>query len=73
MSRRNDQPQRTTHAPGAPDSAPVCAICGAPADQDSEAFPFCSRRCRLIDLGKWLGGAYVVSRPLTDDDLTNHG
>jgi endogenous inhibitor of DNA gyrase (YacG/DUF329 family) len=26
--------------------------------------PFCSRRCRLIDLGKWLGGEHVISEPL---------
>jgi len=24
-------------------------------------FPFCSSRCRLIDLGRWLGGRYHVS------------
>ena len=26
-------------------------------------FPFCSERCRLIDLGKWASGAYVISSP----------
>jgi hypothetical protein len=26
--------------------------------------PFCSRRCKLIDLGKWLGEEHVVSEPL---------
>lgn len=26
--------------------------------------PFCSRRCRLIDLGKWLGEEHVISEPL---------
>ena len=25
-----------------------------------EAFPFCSRACRLVDLGRWLDGAYRV-------------
>jgi hypothetical protein len=30
-------------------------------------FPFCSQRCRLIDLGKWASGAYVVSTPLPDN------
>jgi endogenous inhibitor of DNA gyrase (YacG/DUF329 family) len=29
-------------------------------------FPFCSERCRLIDLGKWASGAYVVSSPVRD-------
>jgi hypothetical protein len=23
-------------------------------------FPFCSEKCRLIDLGRWLGGRYGV-------------
>ncbi len=31
-------------------------------------FPFCSERCRLIDLGKWASGAYVVSTPVLDPD-----
>jgi endogenous inhibitor of DNA gyrase (YacG/DUF329 family) len=29
-------------------------------------FPFCSDRCRVIDLGKWASGAYVISSPTTD-------
>jgi uncharacterized protein len=32
-----------------------CPVCGKPFDlQQSEAAPFCSSRCRLIDLGRWL-------------------
>jgi hypothetical protein len=23
-------------------------------------FPFCSKRCRLLDLGHWASGAYVI-------------
>lgn len=26
--------------------------------------PFCSRRCQLIDLGKWLNEEYRISEPL---------
>jgi uncharacterized protein len=29
-------------------------------------FPFCSDRCRLIDLGKWASGGYVISEPVSD-------
>jgi endogenous inhibitor of DNA gyrase (YacG/DUF329 family) len=29
-------------------------------------FPFCSERCRSIDLGKWATGAYVIASPMTD-------
>ena len=31
-------------------------------------FPFCSERCRLIDLGKWASGGYVISSPVQDGD-----
>jgi endogenous inhibitor of DNA gyrase (YacG/DUF329 family) len=34
--------------------------------------PFCSKRCRLIDLGKWLGGEHVISEPLRPEHLENH-
>ena len=29
-------------------------------------FPFCSERCKLIDLGRWLDGKYQV--PAVEDD-----
>jgi uncharacterized protein len=36
-----------------------CPICGErTAQPDAEAFPFCSRRCKLVDLGNWLGEHY---------------
>jgi endogenous inhibitor of DNA gyrase (YacG/DUF329 family) len=31
--------------------------------------PFCSDRCRVIDLGKWASGAYVISSPILDPDV----
>ena len=35
-------------------------------------FPFCSERCRTIDLGKWASGAYVISTPVNDpEELLN--
>ena len=41
-----------------------CPICGKPA---SEAVrPFCSPRCRDVDLNRWLSGRYVV--PASEDD-----
>jgi len=33
-----------------------------------ENFPFCSDRCRLIDLGKWASGGYLISTPITDPE-----
>ncbi len=40
--------------------------------RDEPDFPFCSERCRLIDLGKWASGAYVISSPLTDPEDIEH-
>jgi len=34
----------------------------------AEDFPFCSERCRTIDLGKWASGQYVVSSQVQDTD-----
>ena len=34
----------------------------------SSAFPFCSARCKLVDLGAWLDGRYrVPGEPITDE------
>jgi endogenous inhibitor of DNA gyrase (YacG/DUF329 family) len=38
---------------------PICANAVAPRS-DNAAFPFCSPRCKLIDLGKWLSEDYRV-------------
>jgi endogenous inhibitor of DNA gyrase (YacG/DUF329 family) len=41
-------------------------------------FPFCSARCRLIDLGRWLGQGYVIrpeqelGRPVESSDEECH-
>jgi uncharacterized protein len=46
-----------------------CPICGRPAAPrpGNRAYPFCSDRCRLIDLGNWLGEAYRVPGPRAGD------
>jgi endogenous inhibitor of DNA gyrase (YacG/DUF329 family) len=43
-----------------------CPICKKPVKSADADFPFCSERCRLLDLGKWATGAYVISSPVTD-------
>jgi hypothetical protein len=45
-----------------------CPICKKPVNSQDADFPFCSERCRLIDLGKWASGAYVISSPVQDTD-----
>jgi len=52
-----------------------CPRCGTQVDWDANPFrPFCSERCRLLDLGAWLGEKYVIPGPLrdesSDDDAT---
>lgn len=45
-----------------------CPICKKLVGKRDPEFPFCSERCRLLDLGKWASGGYVVSSPLPDTD-----
>lgn len=47
-----------------------CPTCKREALPRSEnpASPFCSQRCRDVDLGKWLGEEYRVVDPSTDSD-----
>jgi endogenous inhibitor of DNA gyrase (YacG/DUF329 family) len=42
-------------------AATPCPICGRPAD--AATAPFCSKRCRMVDLGRWFSESYVVSSP----------
>jgi uncharacterized protein len=45
-----------------------CPTCRALVLHGDPDFPFCSERCRLIDLGKWASGGYVISSPITDPE-----
>lgn len=46
-----------------------CPTCRSLVLTGSADFPFCSERCRLIDLGKWASGGYVISTPITDPEM----
>lgn len=41
-------------------AAHPCPTCKKPVETKTAAWPFCSDRCRLVDLGNWLGGKYRV-------------
>ncbi|MBP0446717.1 DNA gyrase inhibitor YacG [Roseomonas sp. SSH11] len=44
----------------------TCPVCGRPAEQATR--PFCSPRCRSVDLGRWMGGTYAIpGAPVADD------
>ena len=46
-----------------------CPICKKPVDPRSRVRPFCSERCKLLDLGNWLDGKYAIpGEPASDED-----
>jgi len=59
------KPPSADKAAGAPAAKP-CPICGKPATPESR--PFCSERCRDVDLNRWLSGSYVVPGRDTDPE-----
>ena len=46
-----------------------CPSCGQLVQAKDEDFPFCSDRCRKIDLGKWATGVYKISSPVLDPEV----
>ena len=48
-----------------------CPVCKKLTDKSYH--PFCSLQCSEIDLGRWLGGKYIIpGPPLTEDDDLEH-
>jgi uncharacterized protein len=47
-------------------SAKPCPICGKPAVEASR--PFCSERCRDVDLNRWLSNSYAIPAAKDDDE-----
>jgi endogenous inhibitor of DNA gyrase (YacG/DUF329 family) len=54
-----------------------CPICARPFEvatlDDLPSFPFCSDRCRLIDLGRWADGSYAIPGPEVPIDRPGQG
>jgi endogenous inhibitor of DNA gyrase (YacG/DUF329 family) len=57
-----------------------CPTCGAPVEWSAQSLsrPFCSERCKLIDLGAWAAEEHAIpGDPLEDDvfsgDLQSRG
>lgn len=40
-------------------------------ESSREFWPFCSRRCKEVDMNRWLSGAYAI--PVRDDEDENPG
>lgn len=59
-----------------PPKTTPCPICNTPVPvpapgtgcAPSRSYPFCSSRCRTIDLGNWLGERYAVPADLQDEE-----
>ena len=45
-----------------------CPICKKDVASDSQFHPFCSERCKIIDLGNWASEKYVISTPVQPTD-----
>jgi endogenous inhibitor of DNA gyrase (YacG/DUF329 family) len=53
----------------------ICPICKKPAKPrtENQAFPFCSARCKQVELGKWLNEEYRLPVEEEDDDPGKSG
>ena len=49
-------------------ACPICSKAAPPRDgqPNNPSFPFCSPACKLVDLGRWLDGAYRIPGPPVD-------
>jgi hypothetical protein len=54
------------HCPRCNNPLPAPLVESGPATSRWLHYPFCSDRCRLLDLGKWLAGEYVIPGDPTD-------
>jgi endogenous inhibitor of DNA gyrase (YacG/DUF329 family) len=48
-----------------------CPICEKSVAISDPEMPFCSERCRLLDLGNWASEKYVISSPMESSDDEN--
>ncbi|MDQ2948832.1 MAG: DNA gyrase inhibitor YacG [Acidobacteriota bacterium] len=49
-----------------------CPICKKDVPLTAQDLPFCSERCKLIDLGNWASEKYVISIPINPSDLEDN-
>lgn len=59
---------RDRHMKGEDTRMVRCPGCGKPTRYEGNPYrPFCSHRCKMVDLEGWLSGRYRVSSPLDAD------
>jgi len=51
-----------------------CPTCKKPGEWFRGKYgPFCSQRCKLIDLGRWFTGENAISEPLRPEHFEKYG
>jgi endogenous inhibitor of DNA gyrase (YacG/DUF329 family) len=72
---RDDRPDKAGNSRSFGDAEPMelmrCPICNTPMMgnwHDYPDYPFCSKRCRVIDLGRWLSEEYRISDAAPEED-----
>ncbi|MBW3541622.1 MAG: DNA gyrase inhibitor YacG [Planctomycetes bacterium] len=56
-----------------PQTCPICDKALPATAAESKLFPFCSERCRQVDLYRWMTGRYAIVEPLDPDELEGLG
>jgi len=68
-STLNGKPNNSNKVP----TAIKCPVCKQTGDWFAGSYgPFCSQRCRLIDLGKWSNEEQKISEPLRPEHLEKY-
>ncbi len=62
-----ERPDKPSDEPS--ESGSKCPICQSVVGAEAATFPFCSQRCRLVDLGQWFRGSYQITRGIDEADL----
>ena len=58
------------HQPELSYECPTCRkVLTVDRQEDAPFRPFCSERCKMVDLGRWLDGTYRISERASPDDL----
>ena len=71
MASRFERFSADVHREEAMTEVASCIICGSEFQSRADTFPFCSNRCRMVDLNRWFGGKYTISRALGPTDELN--
>ena len=54
-------------------SPALCPICDQPVissePQNDQNLPFCSKRCKEVDLLRWSNGSYAIVEPLSPEQM----